>query len=176
MENGEAPKAKKKRTAKQTAKIIDRGSKILEYRKQGHSLREISGLLKADAKKRKQPTRGFSHEQVRQDFKEIVELRLDEQQETLDEIRMISAERLEKVLVSYMPYVEQDIDKLTSDNLVRMKIKAGDTVIRAIKEFNELYGVKRPQKIEHSGEIEFNWAQIAKEANDFSNLTDEDHE
>src|SRR5436190_3551043 len=95
IENEEKPK---KRTPKKTAEILTRGKRILELRRDGYSLREISSQLKKEAAESSRSTRGFSHEQVRKDFQEIVRFELDQQQDTLDEIRMLAAERLESVM------------------------------------------------------------------------------
>lgn len=153
METGEAPIAKKrKRTAQQTAKIIERGSRILELRKNGASLRAISAVLKREAEERGESTRGYSYEQVRRDFNEIVALRIEEQQDALEEIRVICCERLEDVVLNYMPYAKSKIGPLTDANTVKMKMKAGDTIIKAVKELSEIYGAKRPQKLEVTGE------------------------
>jgi hypothetical protein len=155
MENGEAPnteRPKKKRSPKTTARIIERGSRILKLRAQGKSLRKISAMLIKEAKDAGLQTRGFSYEQVRLDFREIVELRIDEQQSDLEEVRIITAERLEKVIREFTPLLETEIGGLTADNLVRAKLKAGDVIIKAAKEYAELFGAKRPQRLELTGE------------------------
>lgn len=177
MENGQGPKTKtKKRSAAKVAEILERGTKILDLRKNGASLRAISKILVKEAEEKGLPTRGFSYEQVRKDFNEIVSLRVEEQQEVVEEIRMLASERLEEVLINYLPYVRLRIDKNSSDNDVRMKMKAGDTVIRAVKEHAELFGAKRPQKLELEGNLGLNWSEIAREAKQPVNLTDEGNE
>jgi DNA-binding transcriptional MerR regulator len=147
----EVLKVRKERTPAQIARILERGSKILALRRDGASLRAISAALKKEAEAEGRSTRGYSYEQVRQDFKEIVELRIEEQQEQLEEVRALAAERLDEVVMNFMPMLRTKIDGDTSDNLVRAKLKAGDLIIRATKEFAELFGAKRPQKIELGG-------------------------
>lgn len=177
METGEAPKTKpKRRSAKKVAQILERGTKVFELRKSGASLRAISRELTRQAEAKGESTRGYSYEQVRKDFQAIVDLRIDEQQNMVDEARILAAERLDDVIINLGPILRTKVEEKGSTKTVRAKIAAGNAIVRATNVFAELYGAKRPLKVEHSGEIEFNWAQIAKEANDFSNLTDADHE
>jgi len=151
MEPEETPRKKYKRSPKRVAEVLERGTRILELRRDGYSLRQISSILRKEAKDAGRSTRGYSHEQVRTDFQAIIAFTLEEQQETVDEMRVLAAERLESVLQSYMPYVLMEIKPLTSDNEVRMKIKAGDVVLKAMREYNELFGIKTPQKMEITG-------------------------
>jgi len=177
MKNGEAPNNQptipKGKTAAEIEKIIVRGSRIMELRRDGKSFRQISKILKEEAQIAGRSVRGFGYVQISQHYKALADLRLSEQQETVDEIRMLSAERLEHVLAQYMPYAELKIGPLTSKNEVRMKIKAGDVVVKAVTELAELYGAKRPQRIDLGGEIGVNWSDIAAKAKESRNLTDE---
>lgn len=152
MANGEAPQSKtKKRSPAKVAQILERGTRILELRKSGASLRAISRELIKQAEAKGEPTRGYSYQQVKRDYDEIVALRREEQASKIDEITLLSEERLEDMILNFMPYARIKIDGLTAENLVRMKAKAGDIVIKAVRELTELYGVKRPQKVEMSG-------------------------
>lgn len=166
----------KRRSPQTTARVIDRGSRILELRKNGASLRAISAALKKEAEAKGESDRGYSYEQVRKDYNAIIDLRIEEQQETLEEIRAISAERLEEVLLHYMPYVRLKVDGLTPRNEVELKKKAGDTVIKAVKELAELYGAKRPQKLEVTGEDGKPLNVVTQVIVEFTNEAGEDRE
>jgi hypothetical protein len=146
VENGPCPRTQlKKRSAKKISEILERGSRILDLRKEGKSLRAISAILVAEAEDKKLPTRGFSYEQVRKDFWEMVNLRINEQGESVDHIRALCAERLDEVFERCFP--------LLRDETVDTRIKAANAIVRASKEYAELYGAKRPQQIEHGGAV-----------------------
>lgn len=136
----------RKRSAKKIVEILERGTRILELRKQGKSLREISKLLTTEAETAGLSTRGFSYEQVRKDFWEMVELRNEEHGDAIDDIRVLCAERLEDVFAMCMPILTAE----TSD--VDAKMKAAAAITRANKEYAELFGAKKPQKIQVAGE------------------------
>jgi DNA-binding transcriptional MerR regulator len=178
METGQGPVTKrKKRSAAKLAQIIERGTKIFQLRKEGQSLREISARLKKEAEDNGEPTRGYSYEQVRKDFWEIVGLKTEEQQDMVAEARELAAERLEEVTRHLMPLLQMPlIDPQTSvritDKQLDAKIRASTAIVKATSVYADLYGAKRPQKVEHSGEIGFNWAEIAGEATGDGNLTD----
>lgn len=177
MEQGETRKTRtKRRSAAKAAQILDRGSKILELRKNGASLRAISRELTKQAEANGESTRGYSYEQIRRVYQEIVDLRIEEQQDALEEIRVLCAERLEDILINYMPYARTRVDALTPDNLLRMKLKAGDTVIKAVKELAELYGAKRPQKLEVTGEDGKPLNVVTQVIVEFTNEAGEDRE
>ncbi len=142
METGQGPAAKqKKRSAKKIVEILERGTRILELRRDGKSLREISKLLTEEAEKNGKPTRGFSYEQVRKDFWEMVDLRNQEHAGVIDDIRILCAERLEKIFEISMPILTDP----KSD--VEAKMKAALAITRANKEYAELFGAKGPQKM-----------------------------
>lgn len=146
MENGQGPRTQlKKRSAKKIVEVLERGSKILDLRKEGKSLREISRELTEEAEAAGKPTRGFSYEQVRKDFWEMVNLRINEQGESVDHIRALCAERLDEVFERCFPLLRNDT--------VDTRIKAANTIVRASKEYAELYGAKRPQVINHGGAV-----------------------
>jgi DNA-binding transcriptional MerR regulator len=146
MENGQGPKTKqKKRSAKKVAQILERGTRILELRKNGASLRQISSILKKQAEEKGEPTRGYSYEQVRKDWLEILHLRISEQQEVVEEIRALCAERLDEVILQMSPL-------LRSKDL-EYKAQAANAIIRASKEYAELYGAKAPQSVKVGGTV-----------------------
>lgn len=149
MESGETPKIKvKKRSPAKVAKILDRGTKILELRKSGASLRAISRELIRQAEANGEDTKGLSYGQVKRDFDEIVALRIDEQQDMVAEARVIAAERLDEVVIHLMPVLRSKLGTKDNDDLVRAKIQAGNVIVRATKEYAELHGAKRPQPVE----------------------------
>jgi len=139
----EAKKKLRPRTPAQTARIVDRGTKILEMRKRGESLRAISAALKKEDIDGGGKGRGFSHEQVRQDFLAIIGLRIEEQQDMLEEIRALTAERLDKVILEISPLLEGQMPET--------KLAAANVLIRANKEYAELHGAKQPQQLQISG-------------------------
>jgi hypothetical protein len=152
MENGEAPQTRtKRRSPAKVAQILDRGNKILELRKSGASLRAISRELTRQAEANGEPTRGYSYGQVKKDLDEILALRIEERRDKTDEVLVLCEERIEEVLINFAPHLRTKVDGLTPENLVRMKIKAGDLILKAAKELAELYGVKKPQRVEMSG-------------------------
>jgi hypothetical protein len=110
MENGQGPKTKtNKRSAAKVAEILERGTKILDLRKNGASLRAISKILTKEAEEKGLSTRGFSYGQVRKDFNEIVELRVEEQQDIVAEDPELAAERLEEVTRHLMPLLQMPL-------------------------------------------------------------------
>jgi DNA-binding transcriptional MerR regulator len=147
METGQGPVTRqRKRTPKKIVEILERGTRILELRKQGNSIREISKILTKEAEDAGRSTRGYSYEQVRKDFWEMVELRNDEHNDAIDDIRVLCAERLEDVFRTCMPILtdtKSDVDS---------KMKAAAAITRANKEYAELFGAKKPQKIQVAGE------------------------
>lgn len=132
----------KKRSAKKVAQILERGTKILELRKNGASLRQISAILTKQAKDKGEPTRGYSYEQVRKDWLEIIQLCIDEQQDTVEEIRSLCSERLDKVMLHMFPLLRSGDSE--------EKARAANAIIRANREYAELYGAKRPLAVEVS--------------------------
>lgn len=141
----------KGRSPKEIERIIERGTRILELRKKGASLRAIAKILHNEAVARGDDTRGYSYANVRKHYENIMAIRAEEQNESADEIRALCVDRLEMVVERFMPHLEED-GTSSIDNLVRLKMKAGDVIVRAVREIAEIYGVKRPQKLEVTGE------------------------
>lgn len=134
----------KGRTPAQTAKIIERGTKVFELRKRGASLRAIAATLKKQDIEAGGNGRGFSHEQVRKDYLGIINVKLDEQQDMASEARALTAERLDDLMIRISPLLDSSKPKT--------KIAAANVLIRANKEYAELHGAKRPQRVEVTGQ------------------------
>jgi hypothetical protein len=139
------------RSAARTARIIEKGSRILELRKSGASFRAISRQLIKQAEAAGESTAGLSYNQIRNDYSQLIELSIEESKVSIEEQRVLATERLDDILLHFMPYVRLTVDASTSSKMVRMKMKAGDIVIKAIKEHAEICGLKRPQKLEITG-------------------------
>lgn len=126
---------------------IDRQRKVIDLRTRGYGYREIAAALKKQAETEGLSTRGFSHEQMRRDYKSAMQMRIDELAHDVDEYRALTMARLERTLQDCDRYEHLKIDDLTSDNLLKAKFKAMDVKIKAIREIVDVLGLRRPQKI-----------------------------
>lgn len=142
---------KKKLTATQIANILDKGGRIFELVKSGASWRSISSVLQKEAKEKGENTRGYSFENCRQIYRKYVDLLIEDQQQAVEEHRVLLLARLDDIYLNYSPYARAKVDDLTSSNAVKMKMKAGDILVKAIREQAEILGVKKPQKVEVFG-------------------------
>lgn len=147
MEGENEQKKTRKRSAAKTLQILERGSKILDLRKNGVSFRAISAALIKEAESRGEDTRGFSYEQVRKDYKAIIQLKTEELENAADDVRAELSELLDDVILNFMPHIRTKVDMSTQPNDVDMKKKAGDVVLKAINQKADLFGVKAPTKI-----------------------------
>lgn len=151
QENQKKPKRTTPKSDSRTQKRLDRGKRIIALRASGASLRQISEILTAEAEKAGISTRGLSHQAISNDLKWYRGLQKAEISEAVEEMRATNTERLESLILHYGPYSKNSIDGLTASNLVQMKRKAADVIIKAIRELNDMYGTRQPQKLEHSG-------------------------
>lgn len=130
---------------------MERGRRVFELRRSGVSLRKISEHLKREAESKGESTRGFSFSQVRDDFHAVLEVLADDTQDLAREYRTLTTETLEELLTAWLPYSRMQITNRSTENDVRLKMKSGDVIVKAVRELAEIYGVKRPQKVEMSG-------------------------
>jgi hypothetical protein len=133
----------REQSAAKAARIIEKGSRILEFRKGGASFRAISAALINEAEAKGEPTDGLCYTQVWKDYREIVKFLANEQKESFEETRFLAIARLDEIYLNYGPYARLTITPSSSENEVKMKMKAGDILIKAIREYAELLGLKR---------------------------------
>lgn len=129
---------------------LERGNRILELRKQGISFRGIEEILKREATERGEPTRGLSYERIRQQYRKVMALRTAELADAADEHKALLVERLEAVIASFWPYLSKGMDEcgklpddLPDEQIIELKKKAGDVVIRAVRELADILGVRQ---------------------------------
>ena len=145
-------KPKRRRSLAQTAKIIDAGGRIFELRKSGASWRSISSVLVGEAEKAGGTGKGFSFENCRLLYNEYVEILLENGRDNLDAERERLLGKIDDLYLNYQPYTKTKISALSSHNELEMKKKAGDICAKLIHEEADILGVKKPQKMELSGE------------------------
>jgi DNA-binding transcriptional MerR regulator len=128
---------------------LERGNRILELRKQGISFRGIEEILKREAMERGGPTRGLSYERIRQHYLQVMALRAAELADAAEEHKALLAARLEGVIASFWPYLSGMDDcgngpeAVQDEQIIELKKKAGDVVIRAVRELADILGVRQ---------------------------------
>lgn len=124
---------------------LERGNRILELRKQGIAFRGIEEILKREAMERGEPTRGLSYERIRQQYRQVMALRTAELADAAEEHKALLVERLEAVIASFWPYLSagDDCENLPDEQIIELKKKAGDVVIRAVRELADILGVRQ---------------------------------
>jgi hypothetical protein len=152
MELQEPKKKTRQRSPQKQLEIIERGHRILSLRRDGASLRAISAALIKEAEAAGSDTRGYSYENVRKNYNALITMLAENNLDVAMEVRELTTQRLENVILNYTPYTLIKIDGLSSDNDLQMKKKAGDTVVKAALAIADLYGARKPLKHEITGE------------------------
>lgn len=123
-----------------SAKRMDRCFRIFELRKNGGSFRGISNLLKKEALSAGGSTRGLSHTQIKADFTLAIELKSEGLGDAITEARVLTSERLDDIYIKIAPLLMHEKPKI--------RIAAANVLIRANREYAELFGAKKPMPIE----------------------------
>ncbi len=124
---------------------LERRQRIFELRRRGAQFREISILLKKDAKSKSRSIRGLSVTQVYDEYKAVVNEVKEKYTQDALEIRIINTERLEAgIMIAMQIMNERDGDP-------KDKLRAVEVLTKASKELSELYGAKAAHKVEVTG-------------------------
>lgn len=136
---------KKKLADTVTAKKLDRCFKIFELRKNGGSFRAISQTLKSQDIADGGSGRGYSHTQVKADYDFAVQVKIEGLGDMVNDARVLTAERIDDVFLRISP--------LMNDPAPTIKIAAANALLKASKEYAELFGAKKPTTVEVSGNV-----------------------
>lgn len=136
---------KKKLADTVTAIRLDRCFKVFELRKGGGSFRAISKILKEQDIAAGGKGRGFSHTQVKADYDFAIAVKTEDLGDIVTEARVLSAERLDDVHLKLSP--------LLNDPNPNVKVAAANALIRGVKEYAEIHGVKKLVVTGENGEL-----------------------
>jgi hypothetical protein len=153
-------------------RITDRQQRVFELWKSGASLRAISAQLKRSAREKGESERGLSHAQLSNDLNHVLAANSQEFAEGVEHFRALQVSRLNDLYLRFLPLAQVHSDPVTGKRK-RPSTAAGKLLLGVIRETSDLLGIRRPIKLEHSGEIGFNWSEIVDEARSTVNLTDE---
>jgi len=135
---------KKKLADTVSARVLDRAFKVFELRKGGGSFRAISQTLKKQNIDEGGSGRGFSHTQIKTDYEFAIAVKTEDISDSVSDARILTAERIDDIYLRISP--------LLSHGKPKTKISAANVLLRANKEYAELFGAKKAQKVEVTGE------------------------
>lgn len=158
----ESPNNKRKKDVV-SARKLDRAFKVFELRKKGRSYRSISKILRKQAEEKGESTRGFSHTQAKTDFELAVRIKNEDLGNMVEEARTLTAERLDDIFLRISP--------LLNNTDSEIKLKAAGVLVKANKEYADLFGAKKPQKLEVTGEDGKPLSVVTQVVLDFSGET-----
>lgn len=142
---------KPRRSPQKLAKILDLGGRVFDLVKGGASFRQISSVLADENKKNGGTGRGFSHEQCRQWFRDYIALLSEDGSADVEGYRQVCLAQLDDVILNFGPHLRTKINAASDDNAVKLKMKAGDLIIKAVDRKANILGVNKPQAIEVTG-------------------------
>lgn len=128
-----------------------RQKKAFDLWKEGvYDYRAIGKMLKAEAEKEGRSTRGYSHENIRQDIKAV---RARMQEEFMDEVEDWRCIQLMRLSEMYMHFNSAAKGRINPDtNRREPNVDAGRLVLGIVKEINEITGAKSAIKHEVTGQ------------------------